>query len=166
MLEDAQRLFAIGTDYYWIDIGTPAKYLQAHTDVLHGEVGLPPLRNASEVSPGVWAEADFELAPDATVLAPALLGADSIVEGGARVENATLGRGSHVERDAVVHDAVLLDGAHVCSRARIEHSIVGPSATVGCDAGVLACSVVGPGAQIGEGVSVEAERVEQPAAAG
>ena len=34
MLEEPRRLYAMASDAYWIDIGTPEKYLQAHTDVL------------------------------------------------------------------------------------------------------------------------------------
>ena len=34
MLEEPSRLYAMASDAYWIDIGTPEKYLQAHTDVL------------------------------------------------------------------------------------------------------------------------------------
>ena len=34
MLDEPSRLYAMASDAYWIDIGTPEKYLQAHTDVL------------------------------------------------------------------------------------------------------------------------------------
>ena len=33
MLDEPSRLYAMASDAYWIDIGTPEKYLQAHTDV-------------------------------------------------------------------------------------------------------------------------------------
>ena len=33
MLDEPSRLHAMPSDAYWIDIGTPEKYLQAHTDV-------------------------------------------------------------------------------------------------------------------------------------
>ena len=46
MLEEPRRLYAKADDSYWIDIGTPEKYLQAHTDVLGGALrrraGLRP----------------------------------------------------------------------------------------------------------------------------
>ena len=36
LLEQPGRLFGYRTDAYWLDIGTPEKYLQAHVDVLRG----------------------------------------------------------------------------------------------------------------------------------
>ena len=52
MLERPGRLFAVPSDAYWLDIGTPAKYAQAQRDVLLGCVGLPPAPGAVEREPG------------------------------------------------------------------------------------------------------------------
>ena len=46
MLDRPGRLFALQSDAYWIDIGTPAKYLEAHADVLAGALGVPPAPGA------------------------------------------------------------------------------------------------------------------------
>ena len=160
MLDDRAGLYALGTDDYWLDIGTPDKYLQAHTDTITGRVGLPPVADASEITPGVWAQPGADVAADATVSAPALLGTRSVVEAGARVENSTVGGGGVVGSDAVVLDAVLLAGARVGSGARVEGSIVGVDATVGAGADVLEGSIVGPGARVGDETSLAAARVE------
>jgi mannose-1-phosphate guanylyltransferase len=166
MLEERGRLFASGTDDYWLDIGTPQKYLEAHADTLLGKVGLPPLHGAREIAPGVWAERDFELAGDASVKAPSLLGDQAVIESGARVEGSTLTNRSVVGQDAVVRGAVLLAGAHVDEGATVEHSIVGPDAHVGARATLTDCSIVGAGARVSPGASVSDERVELSAAAG
>ena len=160
LLDEKLRLYALGTDDYWLDIGTPDKYLQAHRDAITGRVGLPPVAGAEEITPGVWAQPGADVAPDATVRAPALLGARSVVESGARVERATLGGDSVVGHDAVVRDAVLLDRAHIEPRARIDSSIVGIGAIVGPGAEIADCSIVGPGARVGAGVCVASARVD------
>jgi NDP-sugar pyrophosphorylase family protein len=166
MLENRGRLFAQGTDDYWLDIGTPEKYLQAHTDTIRGAIGLPPLRGAREIAPGVWAEDGFEVADDAALSAPSLLGAESVVSTGARVENATLSTGSVVGVDAVVTGAVLLTGARVARGARVDRSIVGAGALVDERASVVDGSIVGPGAHVAAGARLNGERVELSAAAG
>jgi NDP-sugar pyrophosphorylase family protein len=160
MLDDRAGLFALGTDDYWLDIGTPDKYLQAHTDTITGRIGLPPVVGTAERTPGVWAAPDADVAADATVGAPALLGRHTVIEHGACVENACIGDGGVVGVEAVVRDAVVLDGARVGAHARVERSIIGTDASVGDGASVLDCSIVGPEANVDSGTSITAARVE------
>ena len=47
LLQQPGRLFGFRTDAYWLDIGTPAKYFEAHLDVLAGKLGLPPTPEAN-----------------------------------------------------------------------------------------------------------------------
>ncbi len=74
LLEQPGRLFGYRSDAYWLDIGTPEKYLQAHHDVLRGKVGRPPTPGARELSEGIWTQGDATIEPGATVTAPVLLG--------------------------------------------------------------------------------------------
>ena len=48
ILERPGRLYALRSDGYWLDIGTPAKYLEAKLDLLAGEVGPTPTPTAVE----------------------------------------------------------------------------------------------------------------------
>jgi NDP-sugar pyrophosphorylase family protein len=166
LLEERGHLFAVGTNDYWLDIGTPEKYLEAHHDTLTGAVGLPPMPGAREIAPGIWAESDFELASDAVLTAPSLLGGGSTVASGARVENATISAGSSVGVNGVVTNAVILEGARIGAGATVDASIVGSGAAVGDGARVTACSIVGPGARVAAGAHLVGERVELAAAAG
>jgi NDP-sugar pyrophosphorylase family protein len=166
MLEERCRLFAHGTDDYWLDIGTPEKYLQANSDTLRGAVGVPPLPGASEIAPGVWAENGYDLASDVSVVAPVLLGSACVIGRGARIENATVSTGSVVGAGAVISGTVLLAGARVEPGARVDESIVGPGAVVDRRANVAGCSVVGPGAYVAEGTMLDGDRVELSANVG
>ena len=60
MLAEPGGLFGFTADGYWLDIGTPEKYLQAHADVLAGRLGAPPAPGARQVSPGVWVQGDVD----------------------------------------------------------------------------------------------------------
>jgi mannose-1-phosphate guanylyltransferase len=166
MLAERGRLFAEGTDDYWIDIGTPEKYLQAQHDALVGAVGSPPLHGAREIDAGVWVEDVFELSPDATVRAPSLLGTRCFVASGARVEDTTVGADAVVGADAIVTGAVLLAGARVGRGAHVDASIIGSDAVVDEGAAVLEGSIVGAGARVEAGARIERARVALPAAAG
>ena len=47
-------VFAMASDAYWLDTGTPAAYLQANADLLDGSAPGPPAPDARQVSLGVW----------------------------------------------------------------------------------------------------------------
>ena len=102
-------LCALLLDGYWMDIGTPERYLQASWDILEGRVET----EVEATTPGSL------LAADAEVDAEARLGARAVVSSGCRIEGG-----------AEVSEAVLLDGCTVGAGARVEHSILAPGATV------------------------------------
>ena len=52
MLDQPGLLFGFQTDAYWLDIGTPEKYLEAHADALAGRLSNPPAPGAREVAAG------------------------------------------------------------------------------------------------------------------
>jgi mannose-1-phosphate guanylyltransferase len=113
LLDERGRLFAMQSDAYWLDIGTPGKYLEAHADVLAGRLGLPPAPGAREIEPGIWVQGDVAIDPTATLVAPVLLGPDSEVDADAHVEASVLGAGSVVRPGAEVVRTVVLPDAEV-----------------------------------------------------
>jgi len=96
-------------DGYWMDIGTPERYLQASWDILEGRVET----EVEATSPGRL------VAAGAGVDAEARLGERAVVSSGCRVE-----------AGAEVSESVLLDGCTVGEGARVEQSILAPGATV------------------------------------
>jgi NDP-sugar pyrophosphorylase family protein len=163
LLEERGKVYALATDDYWIDVGTPQTYLLANADVLAGRMGLPPVPDAHEAATGVWTQGDVELGDGATVEPPTLIGAGAVVAAGARVSGSTIGAGAIIEADAVIERAVLHARARVGDGAVVRESIVGADARVEDGAAVLDCSIVGAGARVPGGTTVTGDRV--PAAA-
>ncbi len=131
MLDRPGRLFAFRSDAYWIDIGTPEKYLQAHTDVLAGRLGSPPVPGATERAPGVWVQGPVTIAADARIEAPVLLGAGVTVGASARVRNAVVGAGASIGAGAQVDEAVVLEATQVEAGASVLHCVVGNHGLLG-----------------------------------
>jgi mannose-1-phosphate guanylyltransferase len=114
---------------YWLDVGTPAAYVQACADLVRGVV----------MSPAVTAPGDCMVAVDADVESTAT------VLGGAGVDSgAVVGAGSTVDGSVVMADARIGAGTELV------RSVVGRGAVVG-DGCVLVDAVVGDGASIGSG---------------
>ena len=133
-------VFGFPTEAYWIDLGTPEKYLQAHFDLLDGKVS------------GVRYEAPW-IAPTAVVDPSATVGRWTAVGAEAR-----LGPGADVD-DSVIHP-----GAAVGPGAVVRRTIVGPGAHVGGGATVGGC-VLGAGARVVDGAELADERVATDAQA-
>lgn len=96
-------------DGYWMDIGTPERYLEASWDILEGRVAT----RVRATAPGLYVGPDAEVAADAT------LGPRAVVGPGCRVEPA-----------ATVRESVLLDGCVVAEGASVSGSILAPGVVV------------------------------------
>jgi mannose-1-phosphate guanylyltransferase len=118
---------------YWIDIGTPERYLEATWDLLAGRVRsiLPP---RDETGSLVYEDC---LVAGAHVGPQSVLGRHCSVGTDARVERSVLHERVHVGADAVVLEAVLAERVRVGERARI-----GPGAMVGAGAVIQPDAVV------------------------
>ncbi|HET8646827.1 MAG TPA: NDP-sugar synthase, partial [Vicinamibacteria bacterium] len=129
---------------YWIDIGTPEKYLQVHRDVLHGRF---PVRLDGRAGPeGGIVHEQARLAEGARVTGPFYVGPRCLVEAGAWLGPGTcLAADVVVRAGAEVEDSVLWSGSEVQAGARVQGALVGPGVRIGRHARV------GPGALLGEG---------------
>ena len=124
-------LFALHSDAYWIDAGTPATYLQAQLDLVDGRRG--------RAEPAVAATA--------------------VVESGATVEHAVVMAGAVVESGAVVRDSAVLPGARIGRDSRVEGAIVGARSVIGPGAVLRGLSVIGDDVLVEPGAVLEGTRV-------
>jgi len=134
MIASGREVFGFASDAYWLDLGTPEMYLQAHFDMLAGKLD------------GVRYPAPF-IANAADVHLRAHLGLWVVV-----------GEGASVGAEAQVDDSVLHPGARVGRGARVLGTILGPGARVGAGAAVTD-SVLAEDAFVPEGVSIEGARI-------
>jgi mannose-1-phosphate guanylyltransferase len=145
-----QGLFGYRASGYWLDIGTPGRYLQGTFDILEGNVHTETGDRLSQASLVLVEDATIE----GRVVAPAIVGPGSVVREHAIVGGRTvLGQGVTVGNGAHVESSVLLDGAKVGARTRISDSIIGPSVEIGDD-----CQIDG-GVVLGENVTIGAGNV-------
>ena len=123
-------------DAYWIDIGTPARYLQVHQDILAGRVRGVNLRERR-------GGAD-DLATHAEIDELSLIADDCTVKPGAQIVNSVIGEGVHVEEKARIENSVVWPHTRVGAGAHLSNAIVGR----GCHIG--RASQVGAGAVLGD----------------
>jgi mannose-1-phosphate guanylyltransferase len=143
-------LFGYEASGYWLDIGTPDRYLQGTFDILEGnvttEVGGELGRSGLVLVDGAQI--------DGRVVAPVLVAADCVVARRAIVGGrAVLGRGVEIAEGAHVESSVLLEGASIGARSTVSSSIIGAGVMIG-----EGCHI-GAGVVLGDGVKVGANNV-------
>ena len=144
-------VFGIALPGYWLDVGTPESYLQAHRDVLE---------RIFQTEVGEALGADFtlvdetaEVHPGAKLVPPVYVGPDAVVEEGARLGSlAVLGAGARLAEGGVVENAVV--GARTRDRRAARAWSARSSATTPSSAPAASSTTSrssGPGAEVGEG---------------
>ena len=130
LLDSRRQLFALARDVYWLDIGTPSKYREAHVDVVRGALGTPPVRGAEEVDPGIWVEPGAVIDASTRLVPPVLVGRDTAIGPGAYVAATSIGARCTIGYGARVEGSVLHDGAAVGRAAEVVDCILGADAVV------------------------------------
>src|SRR6185503_6959393 len=117
---------------YWIDIGTPEKYLQVHRDILRGRF---PVELRGRAVSGGWIEGQADIDPAAELQGPFYIAPGCRVAAGAQVgPDAVLLAGVRVAEGARVRDAVIWEGVTVGEGARVEGALVAQGVRVGRNA--------------------------------
>ncbi len=150
-------IFGFQNDCYWIDVGTPESYLKTNLDLLLGAAPtlLPDDWPVDGPNAGVSA-AGAALSADASIDAPALIGAGSKVHNGARLAGPiSLGVNCIVQTNASVGGSVLWDGVTIDEGATVRDSILASGVTVGAGA-TIDGAVIAQGATVAEGATVPA----------
>lgn len=135
LIADGWSVHGFATDAYWIDLGTPERYLRAHFDLLDGRVDGEP-----------------------EYPAPFVMHHGVIDEGASVGRHVVLGIGVSVGRGAVVQDSVLHEAASVEDDAVVRGSILGGNSLVGVGARVTDC-VLGQDAGVEAGAEVHGAKV-------
>ena len=134
VIEAGHPVFGFVADAYWLDLGTPEKYLQAHFDMFEGKV-----HDVTYPSPWVAEGAEIDLR--AQLGRWVAVGPDAWIGPGAQID------------DSVVHE-----GARVGSGARVTGSVVAQRAVIG-DGAIVESSVLGEGSSVPAGMHLVDARV-------
>jgi mannose-1-phosphate guanylyltransferase len=137
-----KRLYAVADrDAYWLDIGTPDRYLKATADILSGavrsEAGARLDQSGIALGEGCTIEGEL--------IGPAVIGDRCHIGAGAKVgPGAALGDDVSVADGASIEASAVLDGCQVGVGALIRDAILAPRAEVGAGARISEEAVVGP----------------------
>ncbi len=143
-------LYGFPSESYWLDIGTPERYLQGTFDIIEGNVKTA----VGERLGSDWLALDEGAQVDGRVIPPALLERGVHVAEGAQVGSlVVLGQGVSIAAGAIVERSVILNGTEIGAGCTLRDCIVGAGCRIG------AGTTITGGAVLGEGVTVGADNV-------
>lgn len=137
LLKRQENFFAHVPDLsYWIDLGTPERYLQAHHDLINNRVGRITFNDEQQKNKAEHLET--------TIDRHSIIGDGCVIKPGAEIINSTIGESCHIDEKARIVDSVIHAHTRIGASAQIEHSIIGRSCHIGAN------SVVHHGAVLGD----------------
>ena len=140
LLKKAELFFAhIPQRTYWMDIGTPARYLQAHQDLLANRVTRFHMKDR---------RGDFDSATHSEIDELSIIADDCTLKPGVQIVNSVLGAGCYIEERARIENSVIWSHTRVGTAAQIKDAIIGRGCHIGRS------TLVGPGAVLGDKTSL------------
>jgi mannose-1-phosphate guanylyltransferase len=156
-------LYGFPSESYWLDIGTPERYLTGTFDILEGNVrtavrermgaGFLSVDADAEVLgrviPPAVLERGVRIAEGAHVGSLVVLAQDVSVGAGTSIERSVVMNGAQIGEGCVLRDCILAAGARIGPRTQITGgAVLGEGVTVGAD------NVITRGARIFPGVTL------------
>ncbi len=165
LLARGEPIYAYSSSAYWIDIGTPQKYLQFHRDLLSGKSAHYTSAKGEEVLIGK----QCNIHPTAQIKGPVVIGNNCSI--GLHVKligPVVIGDGCTILEDSVIEDSIiwrnvrlgpqvnlknsiLADNCYLKSGSICEESVLGDNVTVASD-----CKLE-PGSKVWPGTTIEPE---------
>jgi mannose-1-phosphate guanylyltransferase len=135
LLERKEAFYAhIPQRTYWIDIGTPERYLQVHQDLLANRVTRIHIKDR---------RGRFDEATRCEIDDLSMIGDDCQIKPGAEIINSVLGPGCFLEERARVENSIIWPHTRLGTAATVTNAIVGRGCHIGRSAVVAAGSVLG-----------------------
>jgi NDP-sugar pyrophosphorylase family protein len=129
LIERRERFVAYVYRGYWIDIGTPEKYIQVHRDIMDGRYHARPFAAASG---GAWVSPQARIEEGATIESPCFIDEGVVVKAGAHVgPYSVIGRQCHIEEHAIVDRAIVWANCRISQEAIVRRSIIGRHCHIG-----------------------------------
>src|SRR5271165_2320194 len=161
-------LYGFPSESYWLDIGTPDRYLQGTFDIIEGNVQTavsqrlgsdwlaidPGAEVLGRVIPPAVLERGVRVGPGAHVGSLAVLAHDVSIGAGSTVERTVILDGAEIGEGCTLRDCIVAAGCRVGARTRITGgAVLGEGVTVGAD------NVIAHGARIFPGVALPDEAI-------
>lgn len=142
LLERGEAIYAYPSEAYWIDIGTPEKYLRLNHDLLYRYISNKEVKfeGQSFVHPSVQIEG------------PVIIGEGCSIERGSTVRGPTaVGSRCQIEEGAIIEGSVLWQNCRIGRGAKLKNCLVASNCYIEEESEVSDNCVLGDNVRVGKG---------------
>ena len=149
-LSNGYKIYGFKSDSYWLDVGTPQKYLTAHYDILDKKINFEfPYR---EVFQNVYIGEGAKYRKENFISGPVVVGEGTIIKKGAKVlPLTTVGKNCYISSDCKISRCVIFDNCKIGNNCCIKDSIISRNVKIDENVKVEDVSVIGDGSIVGKG---------------
>jgi mannose-1-phosphate guanylyltransferase len=142
LLEHGDPFYSFNSHGYWIDIGTPEKYMQVNTDLLSGNIaaGFP----GSVRGKNVWAEEGCNIHPKANIEGPAVIGRNCVIEAKVHIKGpVVIGPNCHIGDHSLVEKSIVWHNVKIGKGAKLQKCIIADEVSIGEGCDIAAGCIIG-----------------------
>ena len=129
LLTQGVKMSAYKNDNYWIDIGTPHKYLELHHNMLDGAFSYPSME--TEYKNSILIDKSSYISPTAKLIPPITIGSNCHIAGDVVIgPHAVIGSGVSIDKGSYIKNSIIWEGCHIGRKTKLNNTIVGINCTI------------------------------------
>jgi NDP-sugar pyrophosphorylase family protein len=142
LVESGETFVAYQYDGYWIDIGTPQKYVQVHQDIFDDRYAAGPFLGLEQPHRAIASNAKID--DSAIIEGPCFIDEDVVIRAGAHVgPYSVIGRQCVIEEEAKIEASIVWPNCRISKAAALHEAILGRNCRIGRSVTVRSGAVLG-----------------------
>jgi mannose-1-phosphate guanylyltransferase len=142
LLKLGEPIYGYFSNGYWLDMGTPEKYLRLNCDLLLGET--KSALSGSLTKDEVNSSKDVVIHPSAKIVGPVIIGNNCIISQEVYIKGpVVIGPDCHIGEGTTIEGAVLWKGVKLGRNATLKQCVVGNNTTIGDNAQIIDRTIAG-----------------------
>ncbi len=129
LLESGENMHGFLSDSYWIDIGSPQKYMQVHKDILNEDVSV--IIDGEKRSGNAWVQSNANISSAAKIHGPVIIGKKTVIAPNSKINQfSVVGAGVRVNDGAVIDSTIIHRNSIIGRDVKLKDCIIGENCII------------------------------------
>lgn len=147
ILKLGYKIYGFVSNDYWLDVGTPEKYMTAHIDVLDKKVpfNIP----YKKVFPNIYLGEGVKYKKDNLPVGPIVIGDNTVLEEDVKIlPFSVIGSNCVISNSSTVAESIIFNNCKIGKNSIIRNSIIASNVVIGDNVKIEGNSIIGDGSVI------------------